>query len=441
MKNLRCCIPTAPSVLRHAGAVLLLTAVLLPLPQTVRGQACPDPAALTRGLAGSIATVRYLADEALEGRLAGSPGERCAGEYIAERFRALGLQPAGAEGSYFQDVPLASVVNPHAPGGTGRNVAALLQGSDPERLGEIVVIGAHYDHLGRGAFGSLEPDHRGAIHSGADDNASGVAAMLRAAELLTQQRPGRSILFLAFTGEEAGLLGSAHFVRNATVPVSGMRAMLNMDMVGRLGAGPLIIYGVDTAAEWRAVLEAEASRLELDLALRGEGYGPSDHTSFYIQDVPVLHFFTNTHSDYHRPSDSWDRIDAPGLERVARLVAAVAYRIGEPAVRLTLQRGAGEPPRHGSGRAGSGAWLGTVPDFSPVARGVLLGGVTAGSPGEQAGLRKGDVLIRFGAYDVADLEGLTEALRAHAPGDEVELVVLRDGQSVRLRATLGRRGG
>jgi hypothetical protein len=423
----------------HLAILGLVAGLALPATEAA-AQSCPEPAALMVGLAEPLATVRYLADDALEGRLAGSAGERCAGDFIAGRFRALGLRGAGGEGSYFQDVPLASMLNPHAPGGTGRNVLAVLEGADPALRTEFIVIGAHYDHLGRGEIGSLTPEQRGEVHNGADDNASGVSAMLHVAEMLVRgPRPARSILFMAFTGEESGLLGSSFFVNNATIPVNRIRAMLNMDMVGRLADGALIVYGVDTAAEWRSLLEPAAADLGIPLALRGEGYGPSDHTSFYTSDIPVLHFFTNTHGEYHRPADDWDLIDATGLANVARLVGTVAARLAAAPTTLTLQRGAGEPPRAGSGRAGSGAYLGTVPDFSPVERGVLLGGVTPGSPGERAGLRKGDVLIRFGRHDVADLEGMTEAMRQYQPGDEVELVVLRAGQPVTLRATLGSR--
>jgi hypothetical protein len=405
----------------------------------LHAQACPDPALLTRGLAEPLATVRYLADDMLEGRLPGTDGERCAGDFIAARFRALGLRGAGPDGGFFQDVPLASTINPHAPMGTGRNVLALLEGSDPALRDEFVVIGAHYDHLGRGHFGSAAPDQVGEIHNGADDNASGVAAMLLAAERLASgPRPARSVLFMAFTAEESGLIGSGYFVRNPSLPLDRMRAMLNLDMVGRLEGRPLIVYGVGTAEEWRVKLAAEADALGIELALREEGYGPSDHTSFYINDIPVLHFFTNTHGDYHRPSDDWELIDAEGLERVGLLAAAVAGRLAGPAARITLVRGAGEPPRPGGGR-GRGAWLGTVPDFTPVERGVLLGGVTPGSPGDQAGLRKGDTLVRIGSHDVADLEGMTAALQAYAPGDEVDIVVLRDGAEVRVRAVLGSR--
>ena len=408
---------------------------------TAAAQSCPDVRTLTRGVTEPLATVRFLSDDALAGRLAGSAGERCAGDFIAARYRQLGLKGAGANGSFFQDVPLASTINPHGAGGTGRNVIGILEGSDARLRDEFIVIGAHYDHLGRGGFGSLAPESPDAIHNGADDNASGVAALLYAAARLAEApRPARSVLFVAFTGEESGLLGSAQFTRQPAVPLDHIRAMLNMDMVGRLGAGPLIVYGVGTATEWRTVLEAEARQLGLTVAMRREGYGPSDHTSFYTNDVPVLHFFTNTHGDYHKPSDDWEKVDAAGLERVARLVTGVTRSLAAPDASITLVRGAGEPPRVAVA-GGSGAYLGTVPDFAPVERGVLLGGVTAGSPGDRAGLRKGDILIRLGGKDVKDLEGFTEALRAHRPGDEVEVVVLRDGREVGLRAILGRRGG
>jgi hypothetical protein len=421
---------------RASYVALLVAFGVLAAAVPLAAQACPDPAALTRGLTEPLATVRYLADDALEGRLPGTVGEQCAGDFIAARFRALGLRGAGPDGSYFQAVPLASTLNPHAAAGTGRNVLALLEGSDPALRHEIVVVGAHYDHLGRGHFGSAAPDQVGEIHNGADDNASGVAAMLGAAERLAAgPRPARSVLFMAFTAEESGLIGSSHFVRNPTLPLDRVRAMLNLDMVGRLEGRPLIVYGVGTAEEWRRKLAEEAEAQGLELALRDEGFGPSDHTSFYMNDIPVLHFFTNTHGDYHRPSDDWELIDAEGLERVALLAAAVAGRLAGDAARITLVRGAGEPPRPGGGRS-RGPWLGTVPDFSPVERGVLLGGVTPGSPGEEAGLRKGDILVKLGSHDVADLEDFTAALQAHRAGDEVEITVLRDGSEVRLRAVL-----
>lgn len=430
----------------HARWRALFAVAALPIcASAASGQVCPDPETVTAGLAEPLASVRFLADDALQGRRAGSAGERCAADYIAERLRALGLTGAGVDGSFFQDVPIpaASGQDPHAADppatATGRNVLALLEGSAADVRGEIVVIGAHYDHLGLGGAGSLAPGED-AIHNGADDNASGVAALLRAAALLSEgPRPSRSILFIAFTGEEAGLLGSAFFARSPTVDLDRARAMLNLDMVGRLENDPLIVYGVGTAAEWAHVVEAEAERAGIDVALQPDGVGPSDHTSFYMRDIPVLHFFTNTHADYHRPSDDWERVDAPGVERVARLVAGISRTVAAAPGALTLQRGAGRPAA--APTRGSGAWLGTVPDFSPVERGVLLGGVTAESPGARAGMKKGDILIRLGEREIRDLQEFTDALSAHQPGDTVDIVVLRGNVEVRLRATLGRRGG
>src|SRR5687767_4691952 len=220
-----------------------------------RGQACPDVAKITTGQTGSMVAVRYVSDDALGGRLAGTPGERCAGEFIAQRFAALGLKPAGAQDTFFQELPLASSINPHGPTGNGRNVIAVLEGADPALKNEFIIVGAHYDHLGMGAFGSTSANQQPAIHNGADDNASGVAAMLViAARMSKGARPARSIVFMAFSGEESGLLGSAYFAANPTVTLSTVRAMLNLDMVGRLRAGPLIVHGTGTATEWQSVV-------------------------------------------------------------------------------------------------------------------------------------------------------------------------------------------
>lgn len=399
-------------------------------------QECPDATALARGVNPLIAPVRVLADDAYEGRLAGSIGERCAGDYIAARFAALGLEPAGDDG-WFQDVPLASVINPHAAGGTGRNVLARLPGTDPELADQPVLIGAHYDHLGRGAPGSLAPGDS-AIHNGADDNASGVAALLNVAALLAADPPAAPVIFMAFTGEEAGLLGSAHWAGRKTSPVETARAMLNMDMVGRLEGRPLIVYGTGTAAEWERLLDAAGPAAGLQLAYSPGGYGPSDHTSFYTRDIPVLHFFSNTHSDYHKPSDDWQKIDADGLRRVSALVADVARTVAGRRDRLTLVAGVGNPARQAT-TSGFGAWLGTIPDFAPVERGVRLGGVTPGSPADRAGLETGDILVGLGGSEVADLQGMTDALNRHRPGEAVEVVVLRGGREIRVQATLGSR--
>ena len=403
------------------------------------GQECPDAAKLTAGTSGIIAAARYLADDALGGRLAGTREERCAADYIAQRFAALGLKPAGSSDTYFQDFPVASVTNPHAPGGTGRNVIALLEGSDPELKKQIVIVGAHYDHLGMGQFGSTAVDKRPAIHNGADDNASGVAVMLDVAQRLARgEKPARSVLFMAFSGEESGLIGSAFFANNPTINLANARAMLNLDMVGRLGQGPLIVYGIGTAREWEQLVNEATAKENVGVTLQADGYGASDHTSFYLKDVPVLHFFTNVHSDYHNPGDDWDKLDAAGMSKVASIVASLAAQAANRQTVITLQKGAGKPPA-AAGSSGYGAYLGTVPDFSPVKYGVKISGVRDNSPAAQAGLVGGDILIKFDEKAIADLQAMTDALRSYKPGDKVKITVLRADKEVVVDAVFGRR--
>lgn len=378
--------------------------------------------------------VRYLADDALGGRMSGSAGERCAGAFIAARFAAFGLEPAGDDG-YFQEVTLASAAQPHAPPGRGRNVVGLLRGADPALAETAVVIGAHYDHLGLGEFGSA--GGAGEIHNGADDNASGVAALLAAARALRGgPRPARSVLFIAFTGEELGLIGSAWYADQPAFPLERTVAMINLDMVGRLEDDELIVNGVGTAAEWPELLSAANADLGIPMVFEASGFGPSDHTSFYARDIPVLHLFTNVHGDYHRPTDDADKVDAWGLGLVARLTENLVRLVATRPDPLAVIPGIGE--RTTSPR-GSGAWLGTVPDFTPVEVGVLLAGVTAGSPAEGAGLQRGDVLVGLGEHEVADLQGFTDALAAYRPGDEVALRYLRDGEAREATVRLGDR--
>ncbi|HET9441455.1 MAG TPA: M20/M25/M40 family metallo-hydrolase [Longimicrobiales bacterium] len=427
--------------MRKSIILQLLTASVLAGAVTpdLFGQDCPDPVKLTAGHSGPIATVRYLADDALGGRLAGTSGERCAGDFIAHRFAALKLKPAGANGTYFQEFSVASAANPHAAPGTARNVLALLEGGDPQLQNELVIVGAHYDHLGEGAFGSTSVDKKPAIHNGADDNASGVAALLEIAERMTRgEKPARSILFMAFSAEEQGLLGSNYFTNNPTVALANARAMINLDMVGRLAQGPLIVYGIGTAQEWEKLVNAAAEREQVTVTLNPDGYGASDHTSFYLKDIPVLHLFTNVHSDYHNPGDDWEKIDAAGLKKVSNIVIALAAQVANPQTVITLQKGAGRPPSQAGG-GGYGAYLGTVPDFSPVEYGVKISGVRDGSPAALAGLKAGDVIIRFDDVEVGSLQAMTNELRKRKPDEPVKITVLREGKEVVLPATFGKR--
>ena len=327
-----------------------------------------------------------------------------------------------------------------------RNVVALLPGANPLLRDEYVIIGAHYDHLGYGGEGSLAPGET-AIHNGADDNASGTAAVLDIARRLAAgPRLDRSVLFIAFTGEERGLWGSAFFVRQPTVDLEEAVAMLNLDMVGRVVEDGLTVLGVGTAAEWDEIVDRANGQLSAPLRIgkSPDGYGPSDHSSFYGEGIPVLHFLSNLHEDYHRPSDDWEKINIDGLERVSELTARIASRLatgGADAVALTPIQQAppspAAPTQSSSSSGGYGPYLGTVPDMTPRDFGLRLTGVREGSPAAAAGLQPGDVVVEFDGKPVTDIYAYTYALQAKSPGDEVVIVVERGGERLSLTATLG----
>ena len=578
-----------------AGLVLASPAVSVSAQQAID---CPDAEQLTAGMAPALAHVRYLADDALKGRGAGTKGARCAAQYIADQFEAIGLEGPGPDGSYFQGFPMragavlgawstlrtpqstytltedwipfgysasaavtgtllyggdginrpgdrnneyptldltgrivvvedgdlrsptsralqtdghfkASVAAGRSAGGMlillgegrrlpdllgetraalripvaavggeaadrirqaarsgdraflaasvqpraveARNVVALLPGFDPTLADEVLIIGAHYDHLGLGGEGSLDPDALGVVHNGADDNASGTAGLIEIARRLAQgdRRPARSVLFLAFTAEEKGLWGSAHYVRNPLLPITQTVAMLNMDMIGRLEGRTLTVMGVGTAEEWTDVLQAanQSTARPISIATSPDGFGPSDHSSFYGEGLPVLHFFSNTHVDYHRPSDDWDKVDIEGLGQIVDLVSEVALDLAgvsgsDERISLTpIEPDAvahGQPSSSTTG-GGYGPYLGTIPDMVPDDSGLRLTGVREGSPAAEAGIRGGDIVVEFGGREVGDIYAYTYALQDHEPGDAVEIVVLRDGERLTLTAVLGDR--
>jgi hypothetical protein len=326
------------------------------------------------------------------------------------------------------------------------NVVAILPGSDPAVASECVVVGAHHDHLGYGGDASLAPDLVGAVHPGADDDASGVAALLEIGRALAAEGPRRrTVLLSAFAGEEIGLLGSARLVSDspARCPVDRMQLMVNLDMVGRLRDGKLYVDGADTAKGLRdAVIALDASppALPLRLAFGGDGYGPSDQTSFLARGVPVLFLFTGAHADYHRPSDTADKIDAGGIAEVARLALRVVREAADRPDRLEVVRTAAPPPPSDRGERSYGTYLGAIPDFAERdAPGVLLTGVRPGSPAERAGIAAGDVLLRVGTTKVLSLQDLAFALRSHRPGDEVEVEWQRGAERRTSRVTLEER--
>ncbi|MEN8183269.1 MAG: M20/M25/M40 family metallo-hydrolase [Myxococcota bacterium] len=322
--------------------------------------------------------------------------------------------------------------------GTLANVVGVRPGSDPALAGEAVVIGAHLDHLGRGEYGSLAPDRRGEIHNGADDNASGTAGLLALARALgSRPAPRRSIVLVAFTAEEVGLAGSAHYVATPTVPVTDTVAMLNLDMIGRLEEGSITVFGAESSPGFESLVADERQAAELAFA---EGaFAPSDQTSFHAQGVPVLFFFTGTHGDYHTPDDDAERVDAAGISTVARLVERVSRRLADADEPPEVTRSEA-PGRVTGGEGGYGPYLGTVPAFGgPPVRGVRLQAVRPGSPAEQAGLRAEDVIVQFADAPVVNLEEYAALLFGSRAGERVGIVVEREGRHIETWAILGQR--
>ncbi|HXI34194.1 MAG TPA: M28 family peptidase [Gemmatimonadales bacterium] len=385
--------------------------------------------------------LQFLAADAREGRGVGTKGLQDAGAYIAAAFKRAGLRPGGDSGTYFQRffIPAdAPAVLHTAFGGTPvRNVVGYVPGSSPALAGEVVVIGAHYDHLGLGGFGSLDPDSTGRVHNGADDNGSGTTALLELARRLGTTKPARTIVLVAFTGEELGDLGSDYYVKHSPHgPIDSVYVMLNMDMVGRMKNDRLIVLGAATATEFAALLDS-LNGSQFDLRASGDGWGPSDHASFYGAHRPVLHFFTDLHEDYHRTTDDWQKIDFPDLARVTTFVERVAWTLANRPGALTFVNA--PPPVVSTTGGGYGAYLGTIPDMSGSPGGVRITGVRAASPAEKAGLAGGDVITAIGDKIVANLYDMTDALRAHQAGDSVVIVVKRGEQTLRLNAVLGKR--
>jgi hypothetical protein len=419
-------------------SVVALAFVVASAAACARGAAHPQPVPAPDS-AGIRADVDYLASPRLRGRLTGTPGNDSAAAYIARRYAALGL--ASVSPGYLQPF-IARPLTRGAPAESlpTQNVVALLRGRDPALRGQYVVIGAHFDHLGTSTNGALDPDARDAVRLGADDNASGSAAVLELARIFAKSPPRRSLLFVNFSGEEQGTLGSGYFVDHTPVPIDSIDAMLNFDMVGRLRADKLIVYGVATAKELPGLLDSANIAPRLAITAQGDGFGPSDHSSFYARSIPVLHFFTDLHEDYHRASDVADKIDAAGEERVVALAERVARTIADRPSRLTYLRSAQPAPVAAAAREGTDVYLGTIPDMAGSdTPGLKLTGVRAGSPAEIGGLKAGDVIVEFGGKPVKDLYEYSDALYSHKPGDVVAIVVLRGGQRVTLQVTLGKR--
>lgn len=324
---------------------------------------------------------------------------------------------------------------------TTRNVIALLPGKEGAK--QYVVIGAHYDHLGMGGHDSLSPDQV-EIHHGADDNASGTAALIQMANLLAPERGKleRNIVFAAFGAEEEGLLGSMHFVKNPPIPLDQVVAMLNFDMVGRLGdKGKLDLGGVGTSAKLQEIAE-KVNKATSTLNVKYSqsplgGFGGSDHLSFYQKGIPSLFFFTGLHTDYHKPSDTWEKINYEGVLRIAEFGAGVAKEIAGNNDPLPFTKPPEPEKKMSSG--GPRAWFGSIPEYGDSNDGVHISGTSSGSPAEKAGMKAGDIITKVGTVEIKTIQDFTYALQTYKPGDVVEVEYIRDKEKKKLSITLGSR--
>lgn len=395
------------------------------------------------------AHVSALADPALEGRGLGTPGERKAAEYVAAQMKDAGLSPAGDDGSFLQ----AFRVERTATGGPAEvvNVAGLLPGSDAARKDESVVVVAHYDHLGRG-WPDVRKEFNGQVHPGADDNASGVAVLLELARAMKDEKPRRSVVFLAVSGEEAGRLGSKRWVAGpSSREAEKTLAAVNLDTVGRLGSGRLQVLGTGTAGEWVHAVRGATWVTGVETRAVPETLESSDHVSFVEAGVPAVQLFTGPHADYHRPSDTAEKVDVAGLAKVAAVAKELVSWLGGRAEPLSVSipkreavhaaaapsHPGGPPSTPGGGAAASRrVSFGTMPDFAFEGPGVKVDSVVPGSPAEKAGVRAGDVLLALDGAAVASLRDYAEKLKGMSPGQVVRAMLGRDGKELEVEVTL-----
>mgnify|MGYP001466871486 FL=1 len=374
--------------------------------------------------------IEFLASDSLQGRESGTEFEALASNYIIQKFEEFGVQPKGDDGTFLQafTINTARLTNPHATDDAEgeRRVANNVVGWIPGRsnTNEYVVIGAHYDHLGYGSFGSLHRGDTPRIHNGADDNASGTAGLLELAHYFSENPPVDNILLLAFSGEEMGLLGSAHYVEEPTIDLSQAKAMINLDMIGRMSDKNLLIFGVGTTPRWSELAMA-VNEDSLSLNLVEDGTGASDHTSFYYKNIPILHYFTDTHSDYHRPSDDLVYIEVEGQELVVDHVARMVVALGSVSKdELPFVEAPGEQRQS---MTLNGPTLGVLPDYGFEGVGMRITGTNPGQPAQNAGLQSGDIIVALSDTPLEDIYGYMGALNTLEVGQKTTITIIRDG--------------
>ncbi|MCH7784921.1 MAG: M28 family peptidase [Bacteroidetes bacterium] len=371
--------------------------------------------------------VKILASDSLRGRRTGTSYEQMAAEYLAKRFKDLELDPKGTNG-YFQEFSFADKSDPHreikfvnkSEDGTitGTNVIGFMDNNAET----TIVIGAHYDHLGMGGEGSLYRGETKAIHNGADDNASGVAVMLNLVKELQNKNTHNNYLFISFSGEELGLLGSNYFVKNPTINLENINYMINMDMVGRLNEEKVLaVFGVGTSPIFSQTLFS--NKTDFSITEKESGVGPSDHTSFYLMDLPVLHFFTGQHEDYHKPGDDIEKLNFEGMEDITQYILAVITDLDDgPKLKFRKTKNeSDEVPKFK-------VTLGVVPDYLFSGEGMRIDGVSEDRPAQKAGMEKGDVVVKMGEHEIIDMMSYMKALSKFEKGQNTIVLIDRNGE-------------
>lgn len=379
--------------------------------------------------------VSYLASDELEGRSTGTKGEQLAAAYIAQRFVDMGVTPKGDNGTYYQmfNAKNPDANNPHSSASldergqiTGRNVIGYIDNN----ASSTVVIGGHYDHLGMGEFGSL---HAGgaAIHNGADDNASGVAAVLALAERLVERKRKNNYLFILFSGEERGLWGSNYYTQYPTADLQQTNYMLNFDMVGRLNdEHTLAVNGTGTSPTWPGILNKINKGFDFNLVPSESGFGPSDHSQFYQENIPVIHFFTGAHEDYHKPSDDTELVNFEGLHNIIDYVYEVILHLdGKGKLEFTKTKDEQQDTPDFK------VTLGVMPDYLYGGSGMRIDGVKEGRPAFKADLVAGDIVKKMGDLEIVDMMSYMKALGAFEPGQTIDIVIDRDGKLMDKKVT------
>ncbi|MDO8365173.1 MAG: M20/M25/M40 family metallo-hydrolase [Saprospiraceae bacterium] len=368
--------------------------------------------------------VSYLASDKLKGRGTGTPEERMAANYIAKQFRKIGLTPKGNDGTFFHKFTFKKSSDPHggvdvsAKSVSAQNVAGYLDNGAEY----TIVVGAHYDHLGMGLdHNSLDANPEGKVHNGADDNASGTAGVIELARFLAKNgvKEQHNFLFLCFSGEELGLYGSKKYTETPTIDLTKVSFMINMDMIGRLNAEKkVVVGGVGTAPDFVPTLKNLKS--DLGIKLDSAGVGPSDHTSFYLKNIPVLFFFTGQHSDYHKPTDDVEKVNFPGVVQIISTVSEVIQTLDKQP-KLKFQETKSKEGTNVSFKV----TLGIMPDYTWEGEGVHVDGVTDGKPAAKAGLLKGDIIIGLGDIAVENIQDYMKGLSMFKKGDTTTVKVKR----------------